>query len=66
MCTNYGFRGTCSYARYNMSTCYNLSPPFLNNVSSMSPDRYVGDDKFHFQCTIWDGEDCGGTSAKLV
>jgi hypothetical protein len=66
MCTNYGFRGTCSYARYNMSVCYNLAAPFANNVTSISPDNYVGDDKFKFKCSMWDGENCAGTNDTLV
>jgi hypothetical protein len=64
MCTNYGYRGTCSYAKYPMSTCYNLLAPFYNNVSSFSPDNYAGDAIFAFECKIFDLEGRTGTSVR--
>ncbi|KAF1830409.1 hypothetical protein BDW02DRAFT_101794 [Decorospora gaudefroyi] len=61
MCTNYAYQGTCSYARYTPSVCYNLAPPYLNNVSSFLPDQYAGADMFKFQCAIWNETACAGT-----
>jgi hypothetical protein len=65
MCTSYGYQGLCSYARYEPSLCYNLSPPFLSNVSSFSPDQYAGDETFKFQCALWDQEGCQGKKVVL-
>jgi hypothetical protein len=65
MCTDYWLNGTCSYAKYEPSTCYNLDAPFLNNVSSFSPDQYAGDEIFKFRCRIWDAEGCSGRNVSL-
>jgi hypothetical protein len=65
MCTDYWLNGTCSYAKYEPSTCYNLDAPFVNNVSSFSPDQYAGDEIFKFRCKIWDAEGCSGRAVSL-
>jgi hypothetical protein len=65
MCTSYGYQGQCSYARYEPSLCYNLSPPYVNNVSSFSPDQYAGDETFKFQCTLWNQKGCQGKKFAL-
>lgn len=62
MCTENGFQGTCTYAQFDMATCYTLQPPFFNNISSFGPDQWAGSDTFRFQCSIHAEDACSGRS----
>jgi hypothetical protein len=66
MCTERGYQGFCSYAQYDMEVCYNLFPPYANNISSFGPDQYAGDETFRFKCSLFSEEACKGRELSMV
>ncbi|KAF7562009.1 hypothetical protein G7046_g2137 [Stylonectria norvegica] len=38
MCTGANATGTCQHKVYNMTTCHDLSAPYLQNIKTFAPD----------------------------
>lgn len=50
-----------------MKTCYGLFPGFKSDVSSFTPDQFLGGfvPQFAFGCRLYEGEWCDGSSVRF-